>query len=229
MDYFKIILSSVFSIAFLFFITKIIGNRQMSQFSMFDYINGITVGSIAAEAATNLDKNPLFPFIAMAVYATAGIVLPYISNKNLKVRYFLEGRPCVLFDHEKFYTENMKRQRIDVDEILSECRYQGYFDIKDIDTILLEHNGKISVLPKSEKRNTIPSDFNIKPEKDCMAQVVIYEGIVLNENLKHTGNNDVWLNNQLADQKTDLKDVFIGMCDGNNKLNIYRENRRNIM
>ena len=94
---------------------------------------------------------------------------------------------------------------------------------------MLEHNGKISVLPKSEKRNTIPSDFNIKPEKDCMAQVVIYEGIVLNENLKHTGNNDVWLNNQLADQKTDLKDVFIGMCDGNNKLNIYRENRRNIM
>ena len=223
MDFFQIILTSVFSIVALFIVTKVLGNRQMSQMSMFDYINGITIGSIAAEAATNLDKNPLFPFISIAVYGIAGVLLPLISNKRMSTRHFIEGKPWIIFKNEKFYFGNLSKQRMDVSEVLAECRSQGYFDIQDIDMIMLEHNGKMSILPKSDKRNTIPSDFNICPAKDVMAQVVVYEGMILDENLRHTGNNDEWVKHQLEHQRTDIKDVFIGMCDGNNNLNVYRK------
>ncbi len=223
MDFLQIILMSVFSIVALFFVTKILGNRQMSQMSMFDYINGITIGSIAAEAATNLDKNPVFPFIAIAIYCLAGVLLPLISTKRMNTRHFIEGKPWILFKNEKFYFGNLSKQRMDVSEILAECRSQGYFDIQDIEMIMLEHNGKLSILPKSDKRNTIPSDFNICPSQEVMAQIVVYEGMILDENLKHTGNNDEWLRQQLKQQKTDIKDVFIGMCDGNNQLNIYKK------
>lgn len=223
MDFVKIILSSFFSIIVLFFLTKIIGNRQMSQLSMFDYVNGITIGSIAAEAATNLEKNPLYPFIAMLIYAFTSVLLSYISTKKINTREFIEGKTWMIFKNGKFYIENLKKQRLDVSEILAECRTQGYFNLQDIEMIMLEHNGKMSILPKSDQRNTTPADFNMMPQPDVMPQIVIYEGMAVSENLKRTGNNEEWLEKQLKEQKLHIKDVFIGMCDGNNKLNIYKE------
>ena len=81
MDYLYIVYTSVVSVIVLFIITKVIGNKQMSELNMFDYINGITIGSIAAEAATAIDKNFYYPLIAMAVYGVLGLAISVLSSK----------------------------------------------------------------------------------------------------------------------------------------------------
>ncbi len=224
MDLLQVVLSSFFSIIVLFLLTKLIGNRQMSQLSMFDYINGITIGSIAAEMATSLEKNPFYPLTAMVIYSLSAIVVDLISNKKMKTRRFLEGHPMIIFKNGKFYIDNLKKQKIDVNEIIAECRTQGYFDINNIELIMLEHSGRLSVLPKSDQRYSIPQDFNIVPPQEFPPQIVVYEGRIINDNLRNTGNNEEWIKKQLERQHISLKDVFIGMCDYKNQLNVYKTN-----
>lgn len=102
----------------------------MSQMSMFDYINGITIGSIAAEMATSLEENFVQPLTAMIVYALAAILL----------------------NHGELYRENLKKAKIDVNKFLVQCRVNGYFDVSKLETAILEGNGKISFLPKVSDR-----------------------------------------------------------------------------
>ncbi len=124
-----VIALSLGSIIAIFVLTKLMGYRQMSQMSMFDYINGITIGSIAAEMATSLEENFMQPLIAMIVYALSAILLSWISSKSIRARRVIEGKPLVLLNHGELYGENLKKAKIDVSEFLVQCRVNGYFDV----------------------------------------------------------------------------------------------------
>ena len=114
MDYIKVIYSSIISIAVLFFLAKLIGNRQISQLSLFDYINGITIGSIAAEMATSLEKHWTLPLLAMVIYGLATAFISYICCKSQKVRRFCNGKAIILFDKGKFRYNALKRSKLDM-------------------------------------------------------------------------------------------------------------------
>ena len=130
-----------------FVLTKLLGYKQMSQLSMFDYINGISIGSIAAEMATTVDGSFMKPLLAMTIYAVLVYFIDLLAVKSLKFRRFFGGRSLVLFENGKLYKENLRKAKIDVSEFLTECRLLGYFDINDISMAMMENNGKISVLP----------------------------------------------------------------------------------
>ena len=139
-----IVVLSLGSIIAIFLLTKLMGYRQMSQMSMFDYVNGITMGSIAAEMATSLDTGFEKPLVAMIVYALVSLLLSTVSSKSIKVRRMLEGAPLVLLNNGEIYRHNLKKAKIDVSELLVQCRINGYFDISKLQTAILEGNGKIS-------------------------------------------------------------------------------------
>lgn len=145
-----IIALSLGSIIAIFVLTKLMGYRQMSQMSMFDYIIGITIGSIAAEMATSLEENFIQPLTAMIVYALAAVALAWVTSKSIKARRVIEGFPLVLLNHGELYRQNLKKAKLDVTEFLEQCRVNGYFDISKLETAILEGNGKISFLPKAE-------------------------------------------------------------------------------
>ncbi len=218
----KIVFLSIGSIFILFILTKIMGNKEMSQLSLFDYIIGITIGSTAAEMATALESDFMQPIIAMITFAVIEVIISIVSNKSLKVRRILYGNAIILLDNGELYRKNFKKAKLDINEFLVQCRTNGFFNINDIQTAILESNGKISFLPKSSKRPTNPSDFgmNIQEEKVCIN--VILDGILLKENLYKTGNDEIWLQKQLVSQNIDnIKDVFLAVCDSNNNLSVY--------
>lgn len=218
---FRVVLTSMFSVIALFLLTKLMGNRQMSQLSMFDYINGITIGSISAEICYSDDY--ILPIIAMFIYALFAILVSYIASKSVKCRRFLNGTPLVLFDKNNFKLENFKKSRLDLNEVLSECRTQGYFNLDDIQTIILEANGKISVLPKSDKRAVTPEDLKIITNQEVNPINLIVNGEVITDNLKISGKNDTWLYKQLKLQHINSpKDVLLAFCDDNNSLSVYK-------
>lgn len=218
----EIALTSLGSVVALFLLTKIIGNRQMSQMSMFDYINGITIGGIGAEFATSLQGDFIKPLTAMIVYALAAVGISLISCKSMKLRRLLGGRPVILYENGKLYEKNMFYAKLDINEFLTQCRVGGYFDLNDLQTVILETNGQFSFLPVAKSRPLTPGDLQITPEPAAPVIALILDGVVLTDNLRHSGNNDVWLQNQLEAQGVhQVHQVFLATCDAQNVLTVY--------
>lgn len=142
MDLLKIVALSFGSVIFLFILTKLMGNKEMSQLSMFDYIIGITIGSIAAEISTALENDFMQPVVAMAVYAVVSIIISILSYKSLKVRRIISGNSLILLDNGELYHDNLKKAKLDLNEFLMQCRTSGYFNLSDIQTAILEPNRK---------------------------------------------------------------------------------------
>ena len=220
-----IIALSLSSVIVIFILTKLIGYRQMSQMSMFDYINGITIGSIAAEMATSLEENFVQPFTAMIVYALSTLLLSWIGTKSMKARRIIEGTPLVLMSNGEIYRENLKKAKIDVPEFLVQCRVNGYFDVSKLEVAILEGNGKISFLPKVSDRPVTPSDLNLSPKQDYMVANVILDGNLMEKNLRHTGKDEKWLKNQIKGQGADrIEDVLLATCDSSNQVTVFLKN-----
>lgn len=227
MDLLNIVWTSLGSITALFFLTKLMGYREISEMSMYDYINGITIGSIAAEMATDLEKFQE-PLTAMIVYSMVIYIVSKITDKSIKARRFIEGTPLVLLNNGQIYFKNLKKARLDVNEFLSQCRTSGYFDISQVQTIILESNGKLSILPKAELRPATPQDMGIKVQSECMVANLVIDGHILPKNLMHTGKNEKWLMHQLSGQGIkDISEVLLATCDVHNKVTVFKKLNEN--
>ena len=139
MSFFVLCLTSLGSFGSLFLVAKLIGHKQISQLDFFDYITGITIGSIAAELATELEE-PWKPLTAMVIYGGITLLLSIISYKFPRTRKYLNGTPTILMDHGKLYPENLKKAKLDLSEFMVMCRQQGYFDLTNIQTAVFEYN-----------------------------------------------------------------------------------------
>ena len=221
MDILNVILTSLLSVAALFLLAKIMGHRQISQLDLFDYIAGITIGSIAAELATELE-HPWKPLIALLIYCGVTFGFNIITRKYPKLRKYINGTPTVIMDNGKLYRKNMKKAKLDLSEFMVMCREAGYFNLSDIQTAVFEYNGKLAILPVSDKRPMLPADNGIKPKQETISTEVIMDGRVMDENLKRMGLDDKWLQKQLEEQGfQSANEVFLGLCDTNHKLTLF--------
>lgn len=221
MEIVKVIFASLLSAVSLFIIAKILGHKQMAQLDFFDYVTGITIGSIAAELATELES-PSKPLIAMVVYGAVAYALTIIAHKLPKARKFINGTPTIIMDGGKLYRENMKKSKLELSEFMVMCRQEGYFDINDIETAIFEYNGRLTILPRSQKRPLNPEDVGISPKKAAICTEIIMDGRILHENLKRRGFNLEWLEKQLESQRYESpREIFLGICDQNNKLTLF--------
>ena len=164
MEILKVILTSLLSVVTLFLITKIMGHKQMAQLDFFDYITGITIGSIAAELATELEQ-PWKPLIALVIYGVISVLLSLLINKVPRIRKYLNGSPTVIMDNGKLSRKNMKKAKMDLNEFLVLCRNAGYFDLSAIQTAVFEYNGTLTILPVSTERPVTPKDMELKPQQ----------------------------------------------------------------
>lgn len=221
MELLQVAITSVVSFLVLFFLAKVMGHRQIAQLSVFDYINGITIGSIAAELATELEK-PLRPLLAMVIYALLTVLLEALALKYQRLRKFISGTPSIILDNGKLYRENMKKARLDLTEFLIQCRQQGYFDLGAIQTAVYESDGRLTILPVAERRPATPEDLGVAPEKEQFFTEVIMDGRILGGNLQRMGVNETWLEKQLRAQGYhSAKEIYLGLVDSNKQLSLY--------
>ena len=222
MDFLKVSLTSFFSAAALFIIAKFMGHKQMAQLDFFDYITGITIGSIAAEMATELES-PWKPLVAMLVYGIITVLLTFITSKCPRMRRFINGTPTVIMSDGKFCRENMKKAKLDLSEFMVMCRQEGYFNLNDIRTAIFEFNGRLTILPKSTKRPVTPDDLKLVPKPEALNTEVIMDGRILEGNLKRLGLDREWLKTKLAAEGVkSAKEVILGLCDSDFNLIIFK-------
>lgn len=218
----KIALTTLLSAVTLFILAKFMGHKQIAQLDFFDYINGITIGSIAAELATELEQ-PVQPLVALLVYSFIALILSVLTEKFPRMRKYINGTPTILFRNGTLFRKNLKKAKLDLSEFLLLCRQEGYFDLNTIQMAVFEYNGRLTILPKSTQRPIIPADMNITPPPASIYSEVIMDGRILGENLKRMGLDEQWLKNQLKAQGfSSAKDVFLGLCDDNHQLSLIK-------
>lgn len=206
---------------FLFFITKIMGRKQVSEFSLFDYVIGISIGNFTAEMTLNTDVQYINGMVAVATFGLFSISLTKLINKNIRLRRFVVGTPTVLIDNGKIIQSGLKRVNIGVNDLLEEARMSGYFDISEIDYAIMEGSGTISFLPKSEFKNVTVNDLNIKTDKSYLSANIIINGEYMEEAIKKSNITKEKLIKRLKKMNLDNPDSILLCTITNNKLNFY--------
>ena len=223
MDFLQLCITGFISFGTLFLLAKVMGHKQIAQLDFFDYITGITIGSIAAEMATELEE-PWKPFVAMLVYGGATLLLSITAIKFPRTRKYLNGTPTILMNNGKIYQQNMKKAKLELSEFLLMCRQQGYFDLSNIQTAIFECNGKLTILPVSAQRPLTPNDMNLSPAQDLIFTELIMDGRILGNNLERMGLNVQWLDRQLEQNHIHCaEDVLLALCDQNLKAVFYKK------
>lgn len=216
MKLFETLLCTLLSVLAMFAVTKIIGYRQMSEMTLFDYVNGITVGSIAAELATSSADEFIYPLLAMIIFGAAAVFLAIWTSKSRKARGYINGTPLVLYRNGKMCRQNFTKAKLDIDEFLMQCRNQGFFDLSQVECVIIEVNGSLSILPKSAYRPATPNDMNLCVAEASLPETVILDGKVDADALRRSGLNEVWLKKNLDAQgfKSPEKVFFAYAADG---------------
>lgn len=223
--YLEITLRTLFTIAILLILTKIDGSKQISQLSFFDYVIGITAGSIAAVMCIDQDVSMWASAISLVLFMLFGAFFSYLSQKSVFCRRLLEGNPVFVIAKGEILYKGLKKARFSVNDLMRELRSQGYFDITEINYAILETNGNVSVMPKASARPATNEDEGNTVEDDSVRADVIIDGKILHGNLKAFGKNEQWLLTALQTQGiAHLKDVALASLDTDDNLSVYKKN-----
>lgn len=221
----SIVPRSLISLIVLFFITKLIGKKQVSELSLFDYVIGISIGNFTAEMTMDINGQYINGVIAMATFGVFAWFISVITMKSINLRRFIIGVPTLVIEDGKILVEAMKRVKIDINDLLEESRNAGYFDIGEIAYAIMEANGKLSFLPKDKNKPVTKNDIKTKIIKDSLTANIIIDGNLMNNNIKNTDKSKDWFIHELKVKgyNNDYKDILLATYN-DNSLTIYKKN-----
>lgn len=191
---------SLIAFTTLLILARLLGKQQLSQLTFFDYILGITIGSIAASLSVDLSSRAWPHWIGLVTWGGAVYFVQWAAFRWRDADRYLSGEPVIVIKNGRIMEENMKKVRYTISDLLEQLRDKDVFDITQVDFAVLESNGLLSVLLKSEYRSTTPQDFNIAPSAAGISSQLIYSGVVVDDNLEKNGVDRIWLAQQLRQQ-----------------------------
>lgn len=190
--------------------TRIIGKEQISQLTFFDYVLGITIGSIAASLTTDLSSRAWPHWVGLITWAALGYLMEIVTLKWRYAAKVLEGEPVIVIMNGKIMEKALKKAKYRISDILELMRNQGVFDPNEVDFAIMESNGRLSVLKKAEHLPLTPKDMNIPVKNSGISTELIYDGILIEENLRQLNKDKAWLMNELkAHGINNISEVFL--------------------
>jgi len=225
-NFYAVLFRSLISLATLFIVTKIIGKKQVSELSIFDYVIGISIGNFAAEMTINMDSPEVDGIIAVLIFGAIAYIVSYLTLHSISLRRFFIGTPTMIIQDGKLLRNNMKKARLDMNDLLEEARTKGYFDLSQIQFGILEANGEMSFMPFADYQPLTPKVMNQKVSKNYLTGNVIIDGIIMKNNLEKLGKNKEWLEKQLHDKGfQNRKQILLATLDQTGKLIVYQDNQ----
>lgn len=224
-DFLNICFRTILILIILFFITKMMGKKQISELNFFDYVVGITIGSIAADISLDIEKNMIAGIAALFIYGFISYIISFVSIKSILARRFFIGVPTVLVEKGKIIESGVKKSKIDVNDLLMEARENGYFNLDEIDYALMEVNGNISFLPKEKEKPVTKKDMKIKCNNEGLTVNAIIDSKYMANNMKAINKDKEWLDHELKVNGYDNYDnILLATIDNNYKVTIYEKN-----
>ena len=224
-NFFNICFRTILVLIILFFITKMMGKKQISELNFFDYVVGITIGSIAADIHLDIEKNMIAGIAALFRYGFISYIISFVSIKSILARRFFISVPTVLVEKGKIIESGLKKSKIDVNDLLMEARENGYFNLDEIDYALMEVNGNISFLPKEKEKPVTKKDMKIKCSNEGLTVNAIIDSKYMVNNMKAINKDKEWLDQELKVNGYDNYDnILLAMINNNYKVTIYEKN-----
>ena len=215
----------IFAIIILYFTTKLIGKKQLAELSLFDYVIGISIGNFAAEMIVNMDVPYIYGCIAIVSFGIIAYLVSIITMKSIYLRKHLTGTPTIVIQNGKLLMKNLQRVKMDINDLLEQLRIGGYFYLEEIENAIVEANGKLSIMAKTEYTPVTLKDMNIKANKKDLVANIIIDSIIMEESLNNMHKDNKWLKQQLKVRGYDnLDNILLATLDIDDKLIIYEKN-----
>lgn len=222
-DCVSIAVKTVTAAVVLFILARLMGKKQISQLTFFDYIIGISIGSVAAAMSVDRQISIHAGIVSMVLWALFPIAFSYVSMHSMAARRLLDGTPKVLVQNGKIIEKNLRKSKFTVNDLLEELRIKDVFNIADVKFAILETSGKLSVLPK-DSGQPVPVKDIPAAEPGVSANLVI-DGKLMKENMAQMNLDEQWLNNELRKNNVNsVEDVLLASCDSRKVLHIDRKN-----
>ncbi|HBT20884.1 MAG TPA: DUF421 domain-containing protein [Peptococcaceae bacterium] len=206
MGYIEVIIQTFLAFFAILFYTRILGKQQVGQLTFFEYINGITFGSIAAVLATDVgQKQTAVHLLALTLFAVLTFIMEVAALKSRPLRKIVAGEPTIVIHNGKVLEDNMKKMRYNFDELLMQLREKGVFYIGDVEYAILEPDGNLSVELKSQQKPVAREDLNMSSSYEGLSVELILDGKIMHQNLEQIGLDENWLLGEL--EKRGVKDV----------------------
>jgi len=219
-EWVEVIIRSLAIIAGLFFISKLLGKKQLSKLSFFEYVVGITIGDIAGTLSMDTNLNLTNGIISIAIWVMIPVIISFISMKSPSFQQFIEGKPTVFIKNGKIMEENLKKEKYPLAALLEQLRKNNVHHASDVEFAILETTGELSILLKKEKQPVTVGDIktNVAPVKE--PQTVIMDGKIMDEALSTTGLNRRWLKEKLDQLGVAVENVFLAQVDSYGQLTV---------
>lgn len=184
----------------LFILAKSLGKTQLSQITPFDFISALILGELIGNAVYDHETSWVEIIFSTVVWGSLIYGVEIITQKFKKTRKALEGEPNIVIRDGIIKYETLKKAKLDINQLQSLVRQQGYFSLQEVQYAILETNGMVSVLPKSKNRPPTLEDLNIQTAETSIPITLIIDGEVLYGNLQEAGLNEQWLKKELSKQ-----------------------------
>lgn len=199
--------------------------ENFGQLQPFELVVIIMIADVASVPMQNAGTPIIQGIVPILALLTGEIVVSYL---NIKFQFFhkiLTGKPAILVKNGEIIETNLKSQRFGMEELLEQIRIAGYPDIRDIQYVILETSGQVSIIPKPENNPVTLKDMRLIPDKVGCPRIVVFEGQIYDSNLKHLGYNRDWLNKKMKEKKVSLKDLFVLIVDESGGI-FFQEKRK---
>lgn len=226
-DYFEMIARSTASFLVLLLVARLLGRKQLSQLTFFNYITGITIGSIAADIAGE-SKTPFFEGLTSLIWwSVLTLLVGYIGLKSPRARVVMDGQPVIVMKDGKILEDTLGKHNLNMDDLSMLLREKNVFSTNEVDTAIFEPDGKLTVFLKSGNQPLTKKDQDIITGKPTYFPTeLIVDGNILYQNLKEVGISEEWLLNQLNYFQVKLQDAFYVELQENGTLYIDRRRDR---
>ncbi len=180
----EILIQTLLAFFSILYITRLLGRQQVSQLTFYEYVNGITFGSIAGTLATDVNQRTWQHLLGLMLFGVLTFSISYITLKKRSIRKVLEGEPILVIQNGQLLENNMKRTRYNIDDLEVLLRQADCFTPDDVEYGILEINGQLSVIKKGEKRNVTLGDLKISSNPETIPTELIIGGQIIYENLR---------------------------------------------
>lgn len=221
-----IIPRSLIAILILYIATRLIGKKQVSELSLFDYVIGISIGNFGAEMIINMDTPYIYGCIAIMTFGIVAYLVSIITMKSIKLRRLIIGTPTIVIQNGKILEPSLRKLKMDINDLLEQTRIGGTFDISEIEYAIVEANGKLTIMKKSMYNPVTLNDMKLKVQKKDLVANVIIDSKVLFNNLKNMNKTEEWLEQELKIKGyRDLDKILLATLDIYDKLIVYEKNQ----
>jgi len=203
---------------------RIMGKRQIGQLQPSELVVAMMLSELASIPVESVDVPIMLGVIPISVLIIAETVFSFLTLKSRRVRKILSGSPAVLIEKGFVSETEMRRLRFNIDDLMEELRTAGYANITDVEYAIIESNGSLSVIPKSNKRPLTAADVNVSIEYEGLPFLLITDGVVNQKALQTSGHDISWLLMKLNDFKIyDVADVFIATIDSSGEFFVQKK------